>query len=148
MWKGGPIFGVNQVYAIYEKRAHILDRLRSYSGWSASTLDCIYHKIVCHFGTNALVSNDVKFSYLIKQLHAQCTKKTLMQFANNAGPDQPAHLRRLVWAFVVRLQNQWILQYMWTNRECPDQTALVRTLALRCSHYGIRSFFPRCASKV
>ena len=29
--------------------------------------------------------------------------------ADNAGADQPAHLRRLIWAFVVRLQNQWVL---------------------------------------
>ena len=31
------------------------------------------------------------------------------QCLNNAGPYQQAQLRRLIWAFVVRLQNQWIL---------------------------------------
>ena len=32
-------------------------------------------------------------------------KRALMQFADNKGPDQPAHLR----VFVVYLQNKWIL---------------------------------------
>ena len=41
----------------------------------------------------------------------QSTKRTLMQFANNAGPDHPAHKCRLIWACIVRLQNQWILEY-------------------------------------
>ena len=31
-----------------------------------------------------------------------------MQMADNAGPDQTAHLRRLIRAFVVHLQNPWI----------------------------------------
>ena len=31
--------------------------------------------------------------------------KGLMQFADNAGPDQLAHSRRLIRAFVARLQN-------------------------------------------
>ena len=44
-----------------------------------------------------------------KTSDAQFTKRALMQFADDTGPDQPAHLRRLIWAFVVRLQNQWIL---------------------------------------
>ena len=48
-----------------------------------------------------------------------------MQFADNAGPDQPAHKRRLIRAFIVRLQNQQILQYMSKNRECSDQTAQI-----------------------
>ena len=39
----------------------------------------------------------------------QRTKTVFMQSADNAGPDQPAHSRRLIWAFAVRLQNQWIL---------------------------------------
>ena len=51
-----------------------------------------------------------------------------MQFADNEGPDQPAHLRRLIWAFVVHLQDEWILYYMSTIRECPDQSAQGRVL--------------------
>ena len=35
-------------------------------------------------------------------------KRALIQFADSEGPDQPARMRRLIWAFVVRLQNQWI----------------------------------------
>ena len=34
---------------------------------------------------------------------AQRTERVLMPFACNAGPDQPAHKRRLIWAFVVRI---------------------------------------------
>ena len=41
--------------------------------------------------------------------NAQRTKKALMRSADYTGPDQPAHLCRLIRAFVVRLQNQWIL---------------------------------------
>ena len=51
-----------------------------------------------------------------------------MQSADNAGPDQPAHKRRLIRAFVVRLQNQWILYYMSTNRERSNLTVRMRML--------------------
>ena len=37
-----------------------------------------------------------------------------MFFADNAGPDQPAHIRRLFLVFVVRLQSQW---YCICNRK-------------------------------
>ena len=60
-----------------------------------------------------------------------------MQFAGNAVPDLPAHFR----AFVARLQYQWILWYMSTNRECFDQTAgmhmLILTFAIRIWHKSI-----------
>ena len=40
-------------------------------------------------------------------------KRAIIQFMDNAGPDQPAqadhvHSRRLIRAFVAHLQNQWI----------------------------------------
>ena len=57
---------------------------------------------------------------------SQRTKRAIMPFAGNAGPDQPARTRRLIRAFVVRLQNQYI--YTSPNRECPDQTARMRTV--------------------
>ena len=38
-----------------------------------------------------------------------------MEFADNVGPDQPARMRRLIRAFVARLQNQWILKHMPTK---------------------------------
>ena len=31
-------------------------------------------------------------------------------YADNKGPDQPAHLGRLISAFIVHLENQWILK--------------------------------------
>ena len=46
---------------------------------------------------------------------AQLTKRTLMQFADNTDPDQPAHSRRLIWAFVFRILNQWILYNISTT---------------------------------
>ena len=55
-------------------------------------------------------------------------KRVLVQFTDNAGPDQPALKRRLIRAFIVRLQNQWMLLYMLTNRESSDQTARMRML--------------------
>ena len=54
---------------------------------------------------------------------AKHAKRAIMQFADNTGPDHPALLRKLIWASIVRLQNQRILWYMSTNREYPDQTA-------------------------
>ena len=36
-------------------------------------------------------------------------RKGPIQFADSVGPDQPAHKRRLLKAFVVRLQNQCTL---------------------------------------
>ena len=50
-----------------------------------------------------------------------------MLFADNAGPDQPAHLHRLIRVSIARLQNLFILQYKSTNREYPDQTARMGT---------------------
>ena len=44
----------------------------------------------------------------MKKNDAQRTTWALMQFAVNAGSDQPAHCRRLIPA-VARNQNQWIL---------------------------------------
>ena len=47
-----------------------------------------------------------------------------LQRAGNEGPDQPAHSRRLIRAFVTRLQNQWLLwNVSWKS---PDQTAIYR----------------------
>ena len=62
-----------------------------------------------------------RFCHALAQLFdVQGTKRALMQFAVNAGPDQPAQMRRLIRDLVDRLQNQWILYSMSTNRECPD----------------------------
>ena len=62
------------------------------------------------FSTNHYQNLHFIFETLSEKLYdAQCRKRALMQFVDNAGPDQPAHLRSLIWAFVVRLQNQWIL---------------------------------------
>ena len=36
------------------------------------------------------------FSRLFMKTYVQCTKRAHMQFADNAGPDQPAHLCRLI----------------------------------------------------
>ena len=44
-----------------------------------------------------------------KKFDAQRTKSALIQFADNAGPDQPAQMRTLIRASVARLQNPKIL---------------------------------------
>ena len=54
-----------------------------------------------HFGKGLVMSTH-------NIIDAQLSRRALMQFADNAGPDQPAHSRRLIRTFVVRLQNQWI----------------------------------------
>ena len=59
---------------------------------------------------------------------AQSIKRAFMQFADNAGPDQAVHSHRLSRAFVAHLQNQWLLRYMLTNRECPYQAVQVHML--------------------
>ena len=43
-----------------------------------------------------------------KLYNAQRMKMALMTSADNTDPDQHAHPRRLILAYVVRLQNQWI----------------------------------------
>ena len=45
----------------------------------------------------------------MKTNDVQHTQKALIQFADKAGPDQPVQKHRLIWAFVVRLKNQWVL---------------------------------------
>ena len=52
----------------------------------------VEHEFFCHFFSKR------------KTCHG-----ALMQFADSAGPDQPAHKHRLIRAFTVGLQNQWIL---------------------------------------
>ena len=42
------------------------------------------------------------------------------------GPDQPAHLRRLILAFAVRKQNHWILYDVKIENKYPDETAHVQ----------------------
>ena len=72
---------------------------------------------------NDTLTNDINsFEQLgpdqpVKLYDAEHTKKALMQFGDNAGPDQPAHLQRLIRAFIASIQNQWVLQYMSTNKE-------------------------------
>ena len=58
----------------------------------------------------------------------QRKKRALMHFADDTGPDQPAHERRLIRNFVARLQNRWILKFMSTSRKYLDQSAWMRTL--------------------
>ena len=70
----------------------------------------------------------IVLEYVVCIYDGQCMKRAHMQLVDNAGPDQPAHLHRLIMAIVACLQNQWTLKYMLTNRECPDQTAQMCSL--------------------
>ena len=53
---------------------------------------CCSHMVRCGFAQDI---ND-----------AQHMERALMQFADNAGADHPAQMRRLIRAFVVFIQNQ------------------------------------------
>ena len=37
-------------------------------------------------------------------IYAKAIERPLMPYADNEGPDQTAHLRSLIWAFIVRVQ--------------------------------------------
>ena len=66
-------------------------------------------------------------------------KKALMQFADNAGPDQPALMRRLIRAFVARLQNQMcsICRQRLLRSNCKDKHAHLG----RCLHMTYGPFY-------
>ena len=74
--------------------------------------------------------------------HNAQKKWELMKFADNAGQDQPAHLRRLIRAFVARIQNQWILLYMSTHK------GLFPKLCIICFRGEIRKILSGCPSKL
>ena len=46
----------------------------------------------------------------------------------NESPGQSARMRRLTWAFVVRLYNHPILWNVLINRECIDQIVRMRSM--------------------
>ena len=56
-----------------------------------------------------------------------------MQFADNAGPDQPAHLCRLIWTFIVRLVDTvvYVDEQRMARLDCRDAHA---DPDLCCSH--------------
>ena len=66
------------------------------------TAGCVTDSIDPDRTPRSVVFNpDLNYTY-----DAQRTKRALMQFAANRGPDQPAHSRRLIRAFVAHLQNR------------------------------------------
>ena len=78
----------------------------------------------------SLTNFSVKMAY-----DAQHTKRALMQFAVSEGPDQPAHLCRLIRAFVPLTESINIVVYVDEQRmlgsHCTDVHA--EFLDLRCS---------------
>ena len=87
-----------------------------------------------------LFSDDV-----LDKLHifgAQSTKRALMQFANIAGPDQPAHSRRLIRIFVAAYRINGYCS-ICRRTECQDQTARMCTLKwTSAARINIRVIFP------
>ena len=67
-------------------------------------------------------------------------KIIFMQFAAKAGPDQPAHARRLIWAFngIVECRRTENIQIKLHGSARSSESSLFA--------HGIRSIFPRCAS--
>ena len=107
--------------------------------------DLLFKERICsQRGGSALLQE-----FEMSSLHdTQCTKKAYMQFADNAGPDQPVHLRRLIWALIVRLQSEYC--------SLCGQTKNVQIRLHGCVHLsgpllfacGTRAFFPHCTSHV
>ena len=70
-------------------------------------------------GLKAVNVRKAEGEFMLIPIDAQCMKRALINFVDNAGPDQPAHMRR----------------------ECPGQSArrctLIRTFAVGIWHKGI-----------
>ena len=63
----------------------------------------ISHQSAC------LLSHMVHCGFAQDIIDAQHTERALMQFVDNAGADHPAQMHMLIRAFVVFIQNQWLL---------------------------------------
>ena len=100
-----------------------------------------YHNIISRGACHAECKTCAVWAFIV--IWCKTHEKVLMHFADNAGPDRPALKRRPIGACAVRLQNQWILYNISTNRE-----DLIRMS--RCTDwswpalfaYGISAFFP------
>ena len=55
----------------------------------------------------------------------QREKNAFIAYAVNEGPDQTAHARSLIRAFVARCENHWIVQNISAKRGCPDETGRI-----------------------
>ena len=53
---------------------------------------------------------------ICKTRDPQGTKRALMPYAGNEGPDQTAHSRSLIWVFVVRLESMATVAYIIEQR--------------------------------
>ena len=56
---------------------------------------------------------------LVSEMNGSRHGKRSFGHANSEGPDQPAHLRRLIRAFALRIQNRCLLQSR-SNEESSD----------------------------
>ena len=62
-------------------------------------------------------------------LMGSCRAKRRPQlYADSEGTDQPAHPRRLIWAFSVRLQDHGKVQDVSREGVGPDETVCIRKL--------------------
>ena len=55
-------------------------------------------------------------------------KTSLRAYADSKGPDQPAHLYRLIRALSVCLKNHWILKNVWVESKYPDEAWRMRRM--------------------
>ena len=67
---------------------------------------CMQSKVLSE---SSLLNNRYFSNHIVNRYDTQYTKRAIMQFADNADPDQLVHLCRLIRAFVARSQNQRIL---------------------------------------
>ena len=67
-------------------------------------------------------------------------KTCLRACADSEGPDQTAHSRSLIWAFPVHKPNHWILQNLWMESKCLDDTLRMRGVIWICAHFQMHVF--------
>ena len=89
------ILTVSASTAFYDSKGCTVSLCRKYRLWSDRA--------------NMVADLSLCWVHRSEDMMRNAQKRVLMQFADNAGPDQPAHKCRLTWVFIACLQNQWIL---------------------------------------
>ena len=138
------------------KLIYFFNRVRSYAYklMALASLQLAHNKQTHLFHSSRQEGIQSNIFLISPQKHdEQHTKKALIQFVDNVGPNQCVHLCSLIWAFFVR---RHILQYIhilhWV---CKGTTKAQISLRLCAGWSGpvlstnyMRAFFMRCASYI
>ena len=92
--------------AIHSSSTVLRFRFIYFESWGLQVHDCSWFMInlICSSVVRRRAEKDGLHEYL-HIIWCATHEKSLMKFADNAGPNQPARMHRLIWAFVVRSQN-------------------------------------------